>query len=71
MLSGAISTGVAAAPTEAHVGHASCQAFGHTVSENARTTQPWGQVVSNGAQLGLNSALVAEAHTIEGLCEPN
>ena len=70
VLAGGIPTGVAAVPAQAHEGHTSCEAFGQTVSENAQTTQPWGQVVSNGAQLGFNSALVAEAHTVEGLCEP-
>ena len=69
-LAGAVWTGLTAVPVQAHEGHASCKAFGQTVSENAQTTQPWGQVVSNGAQLGFNSALVAEAHTVEGLCEP-
>jgi hypothetical protein len=70
VLAGAVSTGVAAVPAQAHEGHGSCKAFGQTVSENAQTAQPWGQIVSNGAQLGFNSALVAEAHTVEGLCEP-
>jgi hypothetical protein len=70
LLAGAMSTGAAAVPAQAHEGHASCKAFGQTVSENAQTTQPWGQVVSSGAQAGFNSALVAEAHTVEGLCEP-
>lgn len=70
VLAGAVSTAVAAVPAQAHEGHASCKAFGQTVSENAQSTQPWGQVVSNGAQLGFNSTLVAEAHTVEGLCEP-
>jgi hypothetical protein len=69
-LAGAVSTDVAAVPAEAHEGHASCRAYGQAVSENAQTIQPWGQLVSNGAQLGFNSALVAEAHTVEGLCEP-
>jgi len=70
LLAGAVSTGAATVPAEAHEGHASCKAFGQTVSENAQPTQPWGQVVSSGAQAGFNSALVAEAHTVEGLCEP-
>jgi hypothetical protein len=70
LLAGAVSAGAAAVPAQAHEGHASCKAFGQTLSENAQTTQPWGQVVSNGAQAGFNSALVAEAHTVEGLCEP-
>lgn len=69
VLAGAMSTGAAALPAQAHEGHASCEAFGQTVSENAQTTQPWGQIVSGGAQLGFNSGLVAEAHTVEGLCE--
>jgi hypothetical protein len=69
LLAGALSTGGAALPAQAHEGHASCKAFGQTVSENALTTQPWGQIVSTGAQLGFNSGLVAEAHTVEGLCE--
>jgi hypothetical protein len=70
VLAGALSTGAAVVPARAHESHGSCKAFGQTVSENARTTQPWGQIVSNGAQLGLSSALVTEAHTVEGLCEP-
>jgi hypothetical protein len=70
LLAGVVSTGAAAVPAQAHQGHASCEAFGQTVSENAQTTQPWGQIVSTGAQAGFNSALVAEAHTVEGLCEP-
>jgi hypothetical protein len=70
VLAGAVAIGVAAVPVRAHEGHASCKAFGQTLSENAQTTQPWGQVVSTGARAGFNSALVAEAHTVEGLCEP-
>ena len=72
VLAGAVSTGLgfAGTPAQAHEGHASCKTFGQTVSENAQMTQPWGQVVSTGAQLGFNGALVAEAHTVEGLCEP-
>jgi hypothetical protein len=70
LLAGAVSTGAAAVPAQAHEGHASCEAFGHTVAGNAQTSQPWGQVVSTGAQAGFNSALVTEAHTVEGLCEP-
>jgi hypothetical protein len=60
---------IAAAPATAHVGHASCKAFGETVSGNAQSERPWGQIVSIGARLGLTSALTEEAHTIEGLCE--
>jgi hypothetical protein len=70
LLAGALSAGPAAVPAQAHEGHASCKAFGQTVSENAQTSQPWGQIVSTGAQAGFNSALVAETHTVEGLCEP-
>ena len=70
VLAGVVSIGAAAVPARAHESHGSCKAFGQTVSENARTTQPWGQVISTGAQLGFNSALVSEAHTVEGLCEP-
>jgi hypothetical protein len=70
MLIVALASGIGAAPAQAHEGHESCKAFGQAVSQNAQTIQPWGQVVSNGAQLGFNSALVAEAHTVEGLCEP-
>lgn len=65
-----VSAGVAALPVSAHEGHGSCRTFGETVSANAQSERPWGQIVSNGAQLGLTSALTAEAHTIEGLCEP-
>jgi hypothetical protein len=50
LLTGAVSTGAAAVPAQAHEGHASCKTFGQTVSENAQTTQPWGQVVSNGGR---------------------
>jgi hypothetical protein len=50
--------------------HGSCKAFGETVSGNAQSEQPWGQIVSQGAQLGLTTALTAAAHTTEGLCEP-
>ena len=70
VLVGVASTAAAAVPAQAHQGHASCAAFGQTVSENAQTAQPWGQVVSTGARAGFNSALVAEAHTFEGLCVP-
>jgi hypothetical protein len=62
--------GVAAMPVSAHEGHGSCKAFGQTVSANAQSERPWGQIVSHGAQLGLTSALTEEAHTIEGLCKP-
>jgi hypothetical protein len=71
MLVVALASGIGAAPAQAHEGHGSCKVFGQTVSQNAQAVQPWGQVVSNGAQLGINSALVSEAHTVEGLCEPN
>jgi hypothetical protein len=67
---GLVSTTAAAAPASAHEGHASCAAFGATVSANAQSERPWGQIVSNGARLGLTSALTEEAHTVEGLCEP-
>lgn len=70
MLVVALASGIGAEPAQAHEGHGSCKAFGQAVSQNAQTIQPWGQVVSNGAQLGINSALVSEAHTVEGLCEP-
>ena len=70
MLVVALASGIGAAPAHAHEGHGSCKAFGQAVSQNAQTIQPWGQVVSNGAQLGFNSALVSEAHTVEGLFEP-
>jgi hypothetical protein len=61
---------VVATPVSAHPGHGSCAAFGETVSANAQSEHPWGQIVSQGAQLGLTSALTEEAHTTEGLCEP-
>jgi hypothetical protein len=62
--------GVAATPVSAHEGHGSCAEYGAAVSGNAQSERPWGQIVSNGAQLGFTSALVEEAHTTEGLCEP-
>ena len=68
-LAGAVWTGLTAVPVQAQEGHASCKAYGQTVSEHAQTTRPWGQVVSDGAQLGFSRALVAEAHTVEGLCQ--
>lgn len=64
-----IASGVAATTAGAHEGHGSCKAYGETVSANAQSERPWGQIVSHGAQLGLTSALTAEAHTTEGLCE--
>jgi hypothetical protein len=57
---------IAAAPATPHEGHASCKAFGETVLGNAQSERPWGRIVSNGARLGLTSALTDEAHTIEG-----
>ena len=66
---GLIAGGIAAAPVSAHEGHGSCADYGATVASNAQSERPWGQIVSNGAQLGLTSALVKEAHTVEGLCE--
>jgi hypothetical protein len=65
-----IAAGLTTMPAAAHQGHASCAAYGAAVSGNAQSNRPWGQTISQGAQLGLTSALVAEAHTIEGLCEP-
>ena len=44
--------GVEAMPVSAHEGHGSCKAFGETVSANAQSERPWGQIVSHGAQLG-------------------
>lgn len=61
--------GIGAIPASAHEGHTSCQEFGATVSGNAQTERPWGQIVSRGAQAGLTAALTAEAHTTEGLCD--
>jgi hypothetical protein len=65
-----VAAAAAAMPVSAHEGHGSCTAYGATVSGNAQSERPWGQIVSTGAGLGLNSALVEEAHTVEGLCEP-
>ena len=59
-----------AMPVSAHEGHGSCAAYGATVSGNAQSERPWGQIVSTGAQNGFTSALVEEAHTVEGLCLP-
>lgn len=67
---GLLLAGLAAMPVSAHERHGSCKAFGETVSANAQSERPWGEIVSRGAQLGLTSALTAEAHTTEGLCEP-
>jgi hypothetical protein len=67
---GLVAAGAAAMSVSAHEGHGSCKAFGETVSANAQSEDPWGQIVSHGAQLGLTSALTEEAHSVEGLCEP-
>jgi hypothetical protein len=67
---GLVAASAAALPAAAHEGHTSCKEFGATVSGNAQTERPWGQIVSGGAQAGLTAALTAEAHTTEGLCEP-
>jgi hypothetical protein len=66
----AMSAGAMATPASAHEGHGSCAQYGATVSANAQSERPWGQIVSNGARLGLTNELVEEAHTVEGLCEP-
>ena len=68
-LAAAVWAGVTATLGAAHEGHASCKAFGQTVSQNAQAERPWGQIVSGASQRGLTPLLVAEAHTIEGLCE--
>lgn len=65
-----LAAAAAAMPVSAHEGHGSCAAYGVTVSGNAQSERPWGQIVSNGARVGLTGALVEEAHTLEGLCEP-
>ena len=67
---GLFSAGLAAMPVSAHEDHGSCTVFGETVSANAQSERPWGQIVSHGAELGLTADLTAEAHTTEGLCEP-
>ena len=68
-LAAALWTSVTAIPGAAHEGHASCKAFGQTVSQNAQAERPWGQIVSGASQRGLTPVLIAESHTIEGLCE--
>jgi hypothetical protein len=65
-----LAAAAAAMPVSAHEGHGNCAAYGATVAGNAQSERPWGQIVSNGARVGFTSALVEEAHTVEGLCEP-
>jgi hypothetical protein len=62
-------TAVAASSAGAHQGHASCQRFGEAQSTLAQEERPFGQLASNAAQGGFLSALIAETHTTEGLCE--
>ena len=59
-----------AGPAQAHEGHGSCQMYGATVAELARTETPFGRLVSNAATQHFNHLLVRETHAMPGICAP-